>query len=863
MSFRSPRRASFFPRLVPLEDRATPATFTVTNLNDAGAGSLRDAISQANNETSHPGADVIVFDSAIKGGTITLTSFNNPGVTTSLVPQPAGPSALIVRSEIDIQGTGELLTRPSAGDAFRFFQVTAAGDLTLRRMWLRNGRAVGGDASNGGGGGAGLGGAIYNQGTLALDHCLLSENFAIGGSSNGFNLGGGGGGLGGAGSAGYGGPPNATTPGGFGSGGKASVDGNQGGAGGFGGGAGNTPQNLFNGADGGFGGGGGASPAGGGLGGPGRFGGYATLNRGGGGAALGGAIFNQGGTISVITSTLTGNLVRGGSTDSFAEAGDAYGAGLFNLNGSVTLTGSTFAGNILENGNSTGATYAGGGVLCNVSANVGSNTPSKNALLTASNCIFSHTGTGTSIESFTYVGWSGIAQVTGSGPNIDFSPRPYNGSITGTPFTHVDPLLGPLQNNGGVTPTMLPAAGSPAIDAGSNAAASGLNTDQRWGLFVRVFNGTVDIGAVEVQPTPVPPPPVVPPPPDVPPPPATIVPFLVGGPTDGSVRVLSPAGTTVAFGDAFAGLPGLGVNARTAVADVTGDGVPDYVVGAGPGAVSRVAVLNGTDKSVLVQFSVFEDTFKGGVYVAAADIDGDGKAEVITTADESGGPIVAVYRGSKLAAGVGGQDAQMTRFFGIAGDPNFRGGCRPALADLNGDGAADLVVSAGVQGGPRIAVFDGQSLKAGRTDPGRLVGDFFAFEDTLRNGAFVAAGDVTGDGRADVVFGGGPGGAPRVRLFDGKELLTAPAFSNVDDVAAAAQKANFFAGDVALRGGVRLALHDEDGDGKADLLAGSGASEPSRVLGYRASNLLANANPTPDVDLDPFATILTNGVFVG
>lgn len=60
--------------------------------------------------------------------------------------------------------------------------------------------------------------------------------------------------------------------------------------------------------------------------------------------------------------------------------------------------------------------------------------------------------------------------------------------------------LGPLADNGGRTPTMLPMKGSPLIDAGSNAAAAdaGLTTDQR-GLD-RVFGGTVDIGAVESQP---------------------------------------------------------------------------------------------------------------------------------------------------------------------------------------------------------------------------------------------------------------------------------------------------------------------------------------------------------------------------
>jgi hypothetical protein len=170
-------------------------------------------------------------------------------------------------------------------------------------------------------------------------------------------------------------------------------------------------------------------------------------------------------------------------------------------------------------------------------------------------------------------------------------------------------------------------------------------------------------------------------------------------------------------------------------------------------------------------------------------------------------------------------------------------------------------VSAGVQGGPRIAIFDGMALRAGSPDPGRLVGDFFAYENRLRNGAFVAVGDVTGDGRADIAFGGGPGGAPRVRLFDGKALLAAPVFSNVDEVAAAAQRSNFFAGDAGLRGGVRLALHD--GTGTADLLTGSGAGEPSRVRVYKAANLMANANPGPDQEIDPFGVVLTSGVYVG
>ncbi|HVK11234.1 MAG TPA: hypothetical protein VM597_20865, partial [Gemmataceae bacterium] len=169
-------------------------------------------------------------------------------------------------------------------------------------------------------------------------------------------------------------------------------------------------------------------------------------------------------------------------------------------------------------------------------------------------------------------------------------------------------------------------------------------------------------------------------------------------------------------------------------------------------------------------------------------------------------------------------------------------------------------VSAGFLGGPRITIWDGASVLAG-TPAQRL--NFFAFEDTLRNGAFVAAGDMTGDGIAEVAFGGGPGGAPRVRLFDGAALLAAGPFTNLDEVGSA-QKANFFAGDSDLRGGVRLALRDADGDGRADLLTGSGEGEASRVRVYQSANMLANASPTPDQELDPFGgEVLTGGVFVG
>ena len=190
-----PRNRRFVPRVVVLEDRTAPATFTVTSLSDAGFGSLGEAIGLAN-ATAEP--DDIVFAANIHGGTINLTSFTNLPAGTQAVPQPAGPSAFIITSSITIVGTGETLTR-AVTTPFRLFQVTPTGNLTLRNLTLSNGLAQGGSSIDGGGA-AGLGGAIYNQGTLTMIGSTLTGNAAVGGRPGGGGGATGGGGLGGPGS---------------------------------------------------------------------------------------------------------------------------------------------------------------------------------------------------------------------------------------------------------------------------------------------------------------------------------------------------------------------------------------------------------------------------------------------------------------------------------------------------------------------------------------------------------------------------------------------------------------------------------------------------------------------------------------
>src|SRR6185312_17001924 len=137
--------------------------------------------------------------------------------------------------------------------------------------------------------------------------------------------------------------------------------------------------------------------------------------------------------------------------------------------------------------------------------------------------------------------------------------------------------------------------------------------------------------------------------------------------------------------------------------------------------------------------------------------------------------------------------------------------------DMNGDGYSDLVISAGFGGGPRISIFDGQSLT--HDSFGFLTQDFFAFDPSLRDGAFVGVGDVNGDGFADLIAGGGPGGSPRVLVLSGQTLVK-NGFLN----ALRTPIANFFGGDPSSRNGVTVSARNLDNDGRADVLIGDGST---------------------------------------
>jgi uncharacterized protein (DUF2141 family) len=214
-------------------------------------------------------------------------------------------------------------------------------------------------------------------------------------------------------------------------------------------------------------------------------------------AGTGGGIFNVG-NLTLINSTVSGNTALGDGGGIESSSGTPSNLTLIN----DTITGNTSGA---SNGNGGGGIRAQGG-LTMVNCTVAGNT----AVDSGGGLSWNGGPTTVSIANSIIAGNS----ATGKGPDVagtitsagfnligktDDSTGWTSKDQTGTIAKPLSAKLGSLANNEGPTETLLPLAGSPAINKGSNTLiASGTTTDQR-GL-PRIYNSTVDIGAVEVQP---------------------------------------------------------------------------------------------------------------------------------------------------------------------------------------------------------------------------------------------------------------------------------------------------------------------------------------------------------------------------
>jgi hypothetical protein len=463
--------------LIPfaLAQRTTPRPpvniITVANLNDSGPGSLRQALADAND------GDTIDFG---VNGTIGLTS-----------------GELVIDKSVTITGKAQSITatRASGASNFRIFHVMPGQTVTIDSLGI-----TGGEVDVGSSGGGALndhasltisncslttnsstyGGAIYSDGsggsaTLAVLNSSISGNYAVFAGGGIYNNGG-----------------TLTIT-------NSTVSSNTaaysdiGFAVGDGGGISNsggtltitnsTVNNNLAGV---------TDPWVAGTGGGIVASGTVTITNStisGNQAYLAGGGIAGGGGMTIISSTITGNGAPG------EHDGQPWGRG-GGISGSVTLTNSTISGNyaILSGGG-----IDGGGTItnCTISGNDGGGISVNdtlvigNSILNASAANISNNGGTVTSQGYNVCSDDGGGFLNGPGDQIN-----------------TDPLLGPLQDNGGPTFTHELLTGSPAIDAGDPIFTPPPYYDQRGPDFWRVRNGRIDVGSFEVQagstPTPTP-----------------------------------------------------------------------------------------------------------------------------------------------------------------------------------------------------------------------------------------------------------------------------------------------------------------------------------------------------------------------
>jgi hypothetical protein len=226
--------------------------------------------------------------------------------------------------------------------------------------------------------------------------------------------------------------------------------------------------------------------------------------------ANGGAVANiAGATLTVLNTTMTNNTttsVGGGAMINFGTL-SVQNSTLFNNHAPVN-------GGAINNQPGGTTTLINTTIANNTSGGLGGGLSSLGKLFIYNSTISGNTGTGgggiavannnTTIQSSILAKNIGGAtpDFSGGGAKVNFSLIGNTSGLTfqagsGNNFLNVNPLLGPLQNNGGPTLTMAPLPGSLALHHGSNP--KGLTTDQR-GL-PRGFAGNIDIGAVQVSAT--------------------------------------------------------------------------------------------------------------------------------------------------------------------------------------------------------------------------------------------------------------------------------------------------------------------------------------------------------------------------
>lgn len=230
-----------------------------------------------------------------------------------------------------------------------------------------------------------------------------------------------------------------------------------------------------------------------------------------------------------------------------------------------------------------------------------------------------------------------------------------------------------------------------------------------------------------------------------------------------------------------------------AIGDVTGDGLPDAVIGSVySNPKIRVYILAGTTWKLQQTIFAFTATNGQVMRIAVGDVTGDGQADI----------VVAGLSGTKATVKVFSKGLRVSQF-----SLKSSSGVRPELVDVNNSGVKDILLVPSK--GATVAVY---------TISGKRLASY-TLPTTVAANIRLTSGDTDNNGRAELIVSS-PANSGSVRIYNNKGKLkkTLSAFSQSES-------------------GVVTAIGDINGDGNTDLVAASGNGSSGSVKVWRISTM--------------------------
>jgi len=162
------------------------------------------------------------------------------------------------------------------------------------------------------------------------------------------------------------------------------------------------------------------------------------------------------------------------------------------------------------------------------------------------------------------------------------------------------------------------------------------------------------------------------------------------------------------------------------------DGSAEVVTGAGFGGGPLVSVFSGSGK-LQYRFFAYNQKLRSGVNVAMGDLNNNGRLKIVTAPGPGSPPLVKIFDLS----------GHLETSF-MAYDSRFLGGVNVAVGDLNNDKQLEIVTTPASAGGPQVRIFNAQ---------GKVLGSFFAYDQSYHGGVKVSLSDINGDGNDEILTG--------------------------------------------------------------------------------------------------------------